>query len=386
MKKPIRFWVLIGLAGGISTALFYTQIYQPKSTYEVVQPIKTDFPVWVQGIGEVDAQRFYSLGFTASGRLTDILADQGDHIDANTIMAQLDSAELTATLEEVKAQYDKALVEITTTQQNIELNQERFNLAKLAYDRNKALLKRNLISQAQFDQTESEMLQADIAVKSARTSLMLITSEVKRIEKSIDVIKVKLDNLNLYAPEDLFVVERLAEAGESVVAGQTIFKVLEPNSLWVRAYIDERVSGKLSQNQTAEIRLRSSPDQIYHGFVKRIDVQSDPITLERVVYLGFKPTLPPPFLFEQAQVKIRTQTLKDVWTLPNKVLSIDNQQPGVWVKKNGRARFKAIELLTSDSEKFAFELLQSSDLNIKSEVIVPDKNKKRLSDDARVFP
>lgn len=386
MKKSWRLWGGLLLVVVLLAALFYTRVYQPKSTYQTLQPTQGEFKVWVQGLGELGAQRFYPLGFTGNGRLTATQVDQGDKVAKGQLLAQLDAAELTATLGEMQALQSKTRLEVKASLQDIELNQERYDLAKLAHNRNKSLLKRKMISQAVFDQSESAMMQADIAVKSARTRLTLVKAELQRIEKSLEVIEVKLNNLKLYAPENLFVVERLAEAGESVVPGQAIFKVLEPQSLWVKAYIDERVSGKLALNQPAEIVLRSKSKQQYQGFVKRIDAQSDAVTLERVVYIGFQSDLPPPFLFEQAQVKIHTDTLPDVWILPNKVLSMHKEQQGVWLKQDGRAQFVPLTIAAANPQAFALAKQDNPQLNADSVLIVPDKSKKPLFKGARVFP
>lgn len=391
MKKSLQRWGLVIIALTLLGILFYQQIYQPKSTYQTVSIQSGDFDVWVQGLGELDAQRLYPLGFTTGGRIIKTTVDQGEHVDSHTLLAQLDPSELNATLAEMQALHNKTRLEIQATQQDIALNLERYNLAKLAHDRNKPLIKKGSISQAQFDQTESAMLQADIALKSAHTRLQLIHAELERIEKSLDVVKVKLDNLKLYAPEALMIVERLAEAGESVVAGQPIFKVLNPQSLWVKTYIDERVSGRLALNQPAEIRLRSQPGQVFQGYVKRIDAQSDPVTLERVVYLAFNPPMPPPFLFEQAQVKIHSHALKNVLQLPNAALTIYQSQQGLWLKENGQAHFVEVNVLASNPTHFAFQAAQTSapglfTLHTGSEIIVPDKNKKPLFNGARVFP
>ncbi|MBN2646793.1 MAG: efflux RND transporter periplasmic adaptor subunit [Thiotrichales bacterium] len=386
MNRKRVYWGLAGLLILLLAMLFYIRVYQPKSTYETVTPTQGDFAVWIQGIGELTAQRFYPLGFTSSGRVAATYFDQGQTVAAGTLLAELDKVELQATLAEMLALREKTRVEIRTTQQDIALNQERLNLAKLAHDRNQTLLARKMISQAQFDQSESTQQQADISVKSARTRLALIEAELKRMEKSLQVLQVKLDQLDLSAPESLLIVERLAETGQSVQNGQAIFKVLQPESLWVRAYVDERLSGKLALGQKAQIRLRSQGERVFSGEVKRIDAQSDPVTLERVVYLGFSADLPPPFLYEQAQVRIHTEQLSQVWRLPNRVLTVFNQQQGVWLKRQGRAHFVPLKVQASDDQHFAFQEETHIEWGSETPVLVPNKDLKPLSEGARVFP
>ncbi|WP_028485978.1 efflux RND transporter periplasmic adaptor subunit [Thiomicrorhabdus chilensis] len=381
MKRSfIRWGAVLGIVL-IGSAAFYTYIYQPKSTYQSVSPQSGTFDVWIQGIGELDAQLIYDLGFPVSGRMTELHADHGDRVKAGALLAQLDASELMATLEETQAFLEKTQLEIQATQQDIQLNQERYNLSKLLYDRNKIMLQKQAISQAQFDESESNKLQANIALESSKTRLKLIRAELNRIEKSRDVIQAKLDNLKLYAPVDGIIIERMAEVGESPMPGQPVFKMIQPDSLWVKAYIDERVSGQLAPNQPAEIRLRSQPEHTFNGYVKRIDAQSDPVTLERVVYLGFNPPLPEPFLYEQAQIKIHTHTLEQTLNLPNAALSIYKTQHGLWLNQAGRAHFMPIDVLASNPTHFAFQ----ADLDLNTRVIVPHKDKKPLFEGARAL-
>lgn len=370
--------VLIAVLGG----LFFNKVYQPKSTYQSVLPQNGPFDVWIQGIGELDAQLIYNLGFPVGGRMTELYADHGDTVSSGLLLAQLDASELLATLEETQAFLEKTRLEIQTTQQDIQLNQERYHLTKLQHDRNKTMVQKQAISQAQFDESESSKLQAKITLESAKTRLKLIRAELNRIEKSLEVIHAKLANLKLHTPVDGMIIERMAEAGESLMPGQAVFKLVQPDSLWIKAYIDERVSGQLSPNQPAEIQLRSKPEQTFYGYVKRIDAQSDSVTLERVVYLAFNPPLPEPFLYEQAQVKIHTHTLEQTLNLPNAALSLYKTQHGLWLKQDGRAHFMPIKVLASNPTHFAFE----AKLDLNTPVIVSHKDKKPLFEGARVFP
>jgi HlyD family secretion protein len=108
----------------------------------------------------------------------------------------------------------------------------------------------------------------------------------------------------LRSPIDGIVISREAEAGSTIGAGTPVFKIANPKTLWVRAYIDERQSGPLQVGQKAVVTLRSTGEQKYAGIVSRIGVVSDRITEERVVYITLD-HLPQPFsLGEQAEVQI----------------------------------------------------------------------------------
>lgn len=372
-------WLKIGglaLVVIVLSGLFYKKVYLPKATFDTVKLQQQDFPVWLKGIGELDAQFIYNLGFPVTGRVKEILVDEGDQVTFKQLLAKQDDTELNAALAEAKAIHEKTLLEVTSTRREIELNQEQYNLTKLTYDRYKKILNGGNISQEQFDQANSSMLSAKIGLENAKIKLALSQAEALRVEKSIDVIKAKLHYTQLFSPINGVVIDRQLEKGQSVAAAQTLIKVLDVSSLWVRAYIDERISGKLKVGQAAKIKLRSLPNQQLQGTVKRIDFQSDPVTQEHVIYIGFNESLTTYYLNEQAEVQILEQTFSNAKTLPLTTLATYQQKSGVWVARDSEAYFEPLNILAIDEDHFAFE----GDVSGDDLILIMQPNKKTLSD------
>jgi RND family efflux transporter MFP subunit len=360
----------------VLAVIFYQKVYLPKATFQSIQLEEKDFSVWLRGIGELDAQFVYDLGFPITGRVMQLMVDQGDSVAQQQKLAQLDDTELQANLAEAEAIHAKTLLEIESTQREIALNKEQYDLNRVTYDRYKKMLNTHNVSQEQFDQVKSSMLKSKISLETAKIKLALSKSEVSRVDQSIKVVKAKLNYTRLYSPVSGLVIERLVEKGQSVAAAQPIVKVLDPSSLWIRAYIDERISGAIEVGQTASIILRSMPDMPVKGYVKRVDFQSDRVTQERVVYVAFNQPLSTFFLNEQAEVSILAKTLPKVKTLPMSTFSTYKKQSGVWVNRASEAFFIPLTILATDSDYFAFE----GDISNEDHVLVMEKNKKPLFD------
>lgn len=90
--------------------------------------------------------------------------------------------------------------------------------------------------------------------------------------------------------------------------------------MWVQAKIDERISAQIELNQKATITLRSQPDKIYEGVVKRIGAMSDNVTLEREIYIAFEHIPEPFYINEQAEVNIDVKTYTNIIKVPLKVI------------------------------------------------------------------
>ena len=87
----------------------------------------------------------------------------------------------------------------------------------------------------------------------------------------------------LAAPYDAMVIARQKELGSALAAGEPVFTLIDPKSVWVLAYIDESKAGEIRVGEPAEIVLRSLPGQRFQGRVARIEPESDRVNEERRV-------------------------------------------------------------------------------------------------------
>jgi len=153
------------------------------------------------------------------------------------------------------------------------------------------------------------------------------------------------DSLRLVSPADGVIVSREAEPGTTVVAGQAVLRLVVPESLWVRTRVDQSRAEAVQVGQPASIVLRSARDNAaMPGRVARIEMQSDPVTEERVVAVSFEPPPARLYLGELAEVTIRLPVEPGVLMLPSAAIAREGSQTGVWQAVDGRARFKPVSI------------------------------------------
>ena len=70
-----------------------------------------------------------------------------------------------------------------------------------------------------------------------------------------------------------------------LAAGEALFTLVAPETVWILAYVDEARAGDIEVGQAAEVRLRSLPQQMFHGRVARIGIESDRVNEERRIYV-----------------------------------------------------------------------------------------------------
>jgi HlyD family secretion protein len=102
------------------------------------------------------------------------------------------------------------------------------------------------------------------------------------------------------------------------------------------AYVDERLAGRLSVGQVAQIILRSNPNRPLAGHVERIEIQSDPVNEERLVDIAFDQIPEDIHLAEQAEVVITTGVLPHTVSVQRTAISdLEDLRGTVWTVENG---------------------------------------------------
>ncbi|HIP18612.1 MAG TPA: efflux RND transporter periplasmic adaptor subunit [Sulfurovum sp.] len=365
---------LIILAVSAGTVLFYNKVYIPKSTYERVVSSKGDLAVETYGIGNVGAKYTYSITAQTGGKILSITTDEGRWVKKDDLLVTIDSVDVPQMLEEAEIAAKKAASELVATQKELLSLQAQRELAQITYVRYAKLKEQSFASKSEYDKAKADRDVIEAQIEATRAHIASATMEVSRTQKAVEALKEKLARYMVYAPVDGYVISRDAEVAQTVLPSQAILQIVNPEDVWVKAYIDEKVSGRVKVGQKAEITLRSQYEKRFEGTVARIVPKSDPVTLEREVDVVFK-RLPKPFYInEQAEVSISSKTYKDVVKVPLKALSYYKKKVGVWTEKEGKAHFIAVKVLVrGDKEAAVTGIEDNMTLLIESEKKKPLK-------------
>lgn len=297
-KKPILAGALILVVIAlITSSLKNTPPEVPKA---LTQADKNQ----VNGIGTLEAKEIITISPKNASKISAVYADEGERVTKGERLAQMELSELTGVQTQSSATIEKSRAQVASQKALIEDLKAKKALADATLTRYKNLIKGGFVTQAELDGVQTSAKSANAALSSAQEALKLSQHEVQRAVGSLDSVNATISDYSLRSPIDGIVISREAEAGSTIGAGTPVFKIANPKSLWVRAYIDERQSGPLQVGQKAVVTLRSTGEQKYDGVLRRIGVVSDRITEERVVYITLD-HLPAPFsLGEQAEVQI----------------------------------------------------------------------------------
>lgn len=340
----------------VASALIYHKLNSPKLAENLIA-----------GTGKMDGD-IIALNTKYSGRLEDVLVEEGQSIKRDDRVAVLKSDEyqvkLRATSESILAAREqlkaveleymiaqesipleikkaKQAVEIALAQKN-ELNDSIESLKAVVeqdrrdYNRTEILYEKKLIAKQKLEYAaleltnttnklsslQQKLTQAEKHIGIAKDSVKLAKSREKKIvaleaslnafKKNIDVLKANkeekqiiIDKLTIKSPVDGMVVEKVAHSGEVLGAGMIVATLIDPQTLYLKVFVDTMENGKIKVGDKAVIFLDAYPKRPIEAKViriaqkaeftpKEVSVRSDRI--QRVYAVHLKPLKVDPLL------------------------------------------------------------------------------------------
>jgi RND family efflux transporter MFP subunit len=204
--------------------------------------------------GYVVARRQATVSAKTTGRIAEVLIEEGMAVKEGQVLARLDDTTS-------RPQYSLAERQLESTRKNLQEVEVRVAEASRNLQRTEKLRAEKLISESQLDTAQSEL-----AALNAR--LEALRSEVKVSEGSVRVRAQELDDLIVRAPFDGVVVSKDAQPGEiispmSAGGGFTrtgIATIVDMDSREIEVDVNEAFINRVKPDQKTEAVLDAYPD------------------------------------------------------------------------------------------------------------------------------
>lgn len=222
MLKPNRpQWLLLAalLASSVSSAhALETLRVTPQAVTQTIQ---------LNGL--VEAVRQSTVAAQTAGTVSAIYYDVDDQVSPGSVIVQISDTEQQARFEQAQAGLRVAQTNLTNAEQN--------------FTRIEGIYKKQLASQAQYDQARNQL---DAAKASYRQS----SAALKESQKQVSYTKV-------IAPYGGLVTQRHVEVGEVVAPGSPLMSGVDLSQLRVNVDLPQTYATTIRQNRLAEIALPS---------------------------------------------------------------------------------------------------------------------------------
>jgi len=295
------------------------------------------------GIGTVEARRNWMIGPTVAGRVLNVKVDVGDAVKAGQLLAEMDPVDI----EQRLASLDAAIERARSTQAAAAAQQAdavaRRALAVSTMSRNQDLADQHFISSGALESFTQTKASADAALDAARANATGAAQDLNRAKADRAALLQQRANVRLIAPSNGVVSARDAEPGSTVVAGQSVLRLIDPASLWVKLRVDQGRSGGLAQGLKARIVLRSQPQTSMPGTVARVELLGDSVTEERIAQLAFENAPVGMSVGEMAEATIQLPSMPQSLIVPAASIQRQGGTTGVWRMDAGKPVFAPVK-------------------------------------------
>lgn len=298
----------------------------------------------VMGTGTLEARVSATISPKISGRIVEMLVDQGDRVTAGQTLFRLDDSELKRQVE--MAQSTLAAANAAVARQEAEIASAEAVLAKAHYDfdRVRRLQEQDTAAEVEFQDVTKLLRVGEADLKRAEAALAEARSQVTVAERTLGYHQARFADTVIAAPFDGLVARRDRDPGAIVVPGTSVLQLLSTDEMWVRAWVDETEMGRLRPDQPARVVFRSEPDKNYPGHVVRLGREADRETREFVVDVRAD-SLPANWAAGQrAEAYIETGRAKNVVTAPVATVVWRDGESGVFVENSGHAIWRPVRL------------------------------------------
>lgn len=211
--------------------------------------------------GEVRAQFEPALAFRIGGKISRRLVDVGERVQKGQALAELDAADVALQLEAARAQLASA--------------ESDLGLATSELERYQSLLDRQLVSKSLYDARVSAQQAAQARVRQAQAE-----ARVSGNQAAYAVLR---------APADGVIAQRLAEAGQVVSAGQTVFVLAEEGQREVAISVPEQSAALFTPGREMAVELWSQPGKRFPARLREIAPAADSQARTFAARVSFSP-------------------------------------------------------------------------------------------------
>ncbi len=290
--------------------------------------------------GYVVARRLATVSSKVTGRVAEVLFEEGAEVKAGQVLARLDRAT-------DEAQYAVARASAEAARRSLREIEVRLADARRTLERNRSLVERKLVSQSVLDGAEAEVAALGARLAAARADVDVANAQV-------DLSQQGLADLEIRAPFSGVVLSKDAQPGEMVSpmsagGGFTrtgVATIVDMDSREIEVDVNESYINRVSAGQKVEGVLDAYPDLKIPAHVISIVPTADRQKATVRVRIGLDqldPRILPDMGIKVSFLEDTAQAAaKAAFEVPAGAVAREGDAAFVWVVRDGKVERRAV--------------------------------------------
>ena len=266
-----RKWVVLGVIVAVIVLLVALMAGRPTPVDAAIARSAADAgpPTLLDASGFVTARRIATVSSEVTGRVAEVLIEEGMKVEEGQVLARLDPLD-------AEAQVALATAQVASAESQLAEARTQLALAEVTLKRQEELVGRQLVAKSAFDAAK-----ADRDARAARLVSLQKAVQVARDQRQVAALR--LEDMEIRAPFAGVIVAKAAQPGEmispvSAGGGFTrtgIGTLVDMDSLEVNVDVNEAFIGRVQPQMPVEAVLNAYPDWTIPGSVIAIVPTAD---------------------------------------------------------------------------------------------------------------
>lgn len=342
-RRGSRRWISIAVVAVVVLGALFA--WRGSNSAVEVQTVTIEAPAAngavLNASGYVVARRLATVSSKVTGRVAEVLFEEGTEVSEGQLLARLDPST-------VRAEYAVAANGLEAARRNLREIEVRLADARRTLTRTRSLVERKLIAQSVLDTAEAEVGALAARLEAAR-------AEVDVAQAQVGLSRQGLADLEIRAPFAGVVISKDAQPGETVSpmsagGGYTrtgIATIVDMDSREVEVDVNEAYINRVQPAQKAECVLDAYPDWKVPAHVISIVPTADRQKATVRVRIGLDqldPRILPDMgikvsFFEDQAAAVAAPQIR----VPTNALVREDEATWVWVVRDGKVERRAVK-------------------------------------------
>jgi RND family efflux transporter MFP subunit len=335
------------IAGLIAWRLLNSTV--PVRTAVVEAPAGASDGAVLNASGYVVARRLATVSSKVTGRIDEVLFEEGATVQQGQVLARLDPST-------TRAQYDVESRGLEAARSSLGEIEVRLEDARRTLARNRSLVEGKLVSQSVLDASEAEVAALEARLEAGR-------AEVRVAQSRVALARQAMDDLAIRAPSSGVVISKDAQPGETVSpmsagGGFTrtgIATIVDMESREIEVDVNEAYINRVRDGQTVAAVLDAYPDWTIPGHVISIvptaDRQKATVRV-RIAFDELDPRILPDMGIKVRFLEEPGNATADRPMIPADAVVHDGSTTAAWVVRDGKVEKRVLELGEESAQRY----------------------------------
>src|SRR6202163_785814 len=230
----------------------------------------------VSASGKIQPKRLVNISADTSGRVVDLVVNEGDRVRKGQFLLQIDPKSLRTRVDSGAASVNAAEASLDQQRQTIQTARVQLEQARKTLARQQDLWRQQLNTRETLEKAESDVQAAESGLKEREKQVGGQEARIAQERAGLESARYDLSKVRIESPIDGIVTRRNIQEGETAVigtmnnAGTVLLTLADMSVIQAEVEVDETNIPSVKFDQKAKITTDAIPDRSFSGHVTEI--------------------------------------------------------------------------------------------------------------------